>query len=437
MLRRLFVGVLALFAFGATAANAQVEVTLAEEAVLKIIPDIDKVDATKIPGRFSGIRVYALEGTAVDISKIDVIYSDGSKFTEDRGRLIRLDQRDVRTRIMGPQNGTGPEKFIDQVVLHYKTAPGETRRARIRLVGVTSQAGARAIRANSGPSGPSAMIPPSLRPGSGTQIPTTPTTPVANTARPGTETAGGDVLFGVQYVGFGIDRDVIKIGSDYGKFDKVRLRVLDNDIFINEMRVIYSNGEPDVLAVAANVPANTRTKWFTLKGDRFIKEIQLVYKSRPGFKGQARVEAYGEHAEGWYGKGEVSSSGSTPSGEAFKHAANRGWLYLGGQQPLFFSVKKGLGYENDTVAVARNWGFNKLRLDVKDRAITLNRLTVVYGDGTTDVVPVGAKVDAGSSFGPINLKSKPVREIQLSYRSRLLDSQAAGKGYAFVELWAQ
>ena len=100
-------------------------------------------------------------------------------------------------------------------------------------------------------------------------------------------------------------------------------------------------------------------------------------------------------------------------------------------------MKKGLGYENDTVAVARNWGFNRLRLDVKDRAITLNRLTVVYGDGTTDVVPVGARVDAGSSFGPINLKPKPVREIQLSYRSRILDAQATGKGYAFVELWAQ
>ena len=433
MLRRLFVGVLALFAFGATVANAQVEVTLAEEAVLRIISDVDKVDTTKIPGRFSGIRVYALDGTSVDISKIDVIYSDGSKFTEDRGRLIRLDQKDVRTRTMGPQNGTGPEKFIDQVVLYYKTAPGEQRRARVRLVGVTSQAGARAVRAASGP----AVAP--GRPGTPSTGPIAagPTTPVANTARPGTETAGGDVLFGVQYVGFGIDRDVIKVGNEYGKFDKVRLRVLDNDIFINEMRVIYNNGEPDVLAVAANVPANTRTKWFTLKGDRFIKEIQLVYKSRPGFKGQARVEVYGEHAEGWYSKGEVAGGKLTPSGEAFKHAANRGWLYLGGQQPLFFSVKKGLGYENDTVAVARNWGFNRLRLDVKDRAITLNRVTVVYGDGTTDVIPVGAKVDAGSSFGPVDLKAKPVREIQLSYRSRLLDAQAAGKGYAFVELWAQ
>ncbi len=444
MLRRLFVGVLALFAIGATAANAQVEVTLAEEAVLKIIPDVDKVDTTKIPGRFRGIRIYALEGSAVDISKIDIIYSDGSKFTEDRGRLIRLDQKDIKTRVMGPENGVGAEKFIDQVVMHYKTAPGEARRARIRLVGVTSQAGARAVRVADarGLQAGRPMIAPGTTPSGATTGPiaagATPSTP--NTARPGSTTAGGDVLFGVQYVGFGIDRDVIKIGSDFGKFDKIRLRVLDNDIFINEMRVIYGDGEPDVLAVAANVPANTRTKWFNLKGDRFIKEIQLVYKSRPGFRGQARVEAYGEFAEGWHGQGPASASAGgqiSPSGDAFKHGANRGWLYLGGQQPLFFSVKKGLGYENDIVSVAKNWGFNRFRLDVKQRAITLNKLTVVYGDGTTDTIPVGAKVDAGSSFGPVNLKPKPVREIQVSYRSRLLDAQATGKGYAFVEFWAQ
>ena len=437
MLRRLLVGILALFAFGTvTAASAQdVEVTLGEEVALKILPDKDTIDTRKIPGRFRGIRVYALEGSSVDIAKIDVVFSDGTKFTEDRGKLIQLNPTDVRTRVIGPQAG---EKFIDQVVLYYKTAPGEQKRARVRVTGVTSAAGARAPRPSATP--PAVAVPaqparPGTPPATG-PVATAPTPAVPNPATPGTLTAGGDVLFGVQYVGFGIDRDVIKVGTEFGKFDKIRLRVLDNEIFINELRVVYSNGEPDVLAVAANIPANTRTKWFTLKGDRFIKEIQLVYKSRPGFKGQARVEAYGEYAEGWFGPG-PSSAGQPPKGEAFTHAANRGWLYLGGQQPLFFSVKKGLGYENDTVSVARNAGFRQIRLDVKDRAITLNKLTIVYGDNTTDVIPVGAKVEAGSSYGPVQLKPKPVREIQVSYRSRLLDAKAAGKSYAFVEFWAQ
>jgi hypothetical protein len=436
MLRRLLVAGLALGMFGAvTAANAQrgdVEVTLGEEAALKIIPDIDKINTTNIPGRFRGVRVYALDGSAVDINKIDVIYSDGTKFTEDRGRPIRLDTKDTRTRIMGPPGGG--EKFIDQIVLYYRTAPGQPQRARVRVVGVTSAAGARAAR-------PVATVAPGVvpqRPGappSTGPVAVAPTIPTPTTVKPGQVTAGGDVLFGVQYVGFIADRDVIKVGSEFGKFDKIRLRVLDNDIFINEMRVIYAGGEPDVLAVAANVPANTRSKWFTLKGDRFIKEVQLNYKSRPGFKGQARIEVYGEYAEGWYGPG--PSAGGAPAGEAFRHAANRGWLYLGGQQPLFFSIRKGLGYETDTISVARNWGFSRLRLDVKDRDITLNKLTIVYGDGTNDTIPVGQKVDGGSSYGPVQLKPKPIKEIQVSYRSRLIDAQAKGKGYSFVEFWAQ
>ncbi len=410
----------------ATAALAQVEVTLGEEKARRVLSEVDRLDARGIPGKFRGIRVYALDGTAVDIAKIDVLYSDGTKFTEDRGRPIRLDERDVRTRILGPRDGNGPEKFIDEIVLYYKTAPGEARQAPIRVVGVTSKSGARAIRP------PSSATP--------ATIPSRPTSPTPVSAAPGTITAGGDVLFGVQYVGFGIDRDVIKIGRNFGKFDKIRLRVLDNDVFINEMRVVYTNGEPDVLAVSSNVPANSRTKWFKLNGDRFINEIQLVYKSRPGFRGRARVEVYGEFAEGWFARPKTSDSGEiVGEGEAFKYGGNRGWLYLGGQQPKFFSVslKRGIGYETDTISVARNWGFNRMRLDVKDRAITLNRVTVVYGDGTTDAIPVGEKVEGGSSFGPVQLKRKPISEIQVRYRSRVFDKSATGKAQAFVEFWAQ
>lgn len=425
MYGRLLALALAVFAMvPATYANAQVEVTLAESKARRIIPDVDRIDVRGIAGKFSGIRVYVLDDSAVDISKIDVHYADGSTFTEDRGRLIRLDQVDKRTRVMGPDEGRGREKFIDEIVMHYKTARGQPHQAAVRVVGVTSRSGARAIR-------------PANLAASGT-VPSTPTSPTPVTAPPGSITAGGDVLFGVQNVGFSVDRDVITIGRQFGKFDKIRLRVLDNDLYLNEMRVIYSDGEPDVLAVAANIPANSRTKWFNLKGDRFIKEIRLVYRSRPGFRGHSRVEVFGEFAEGWYGKPTTAGGGEIVNdGEAFKYGANRGWLYLGGQQPKFFSVRKGLGYETDIISVARNWGFNRMRLDVKDRAITLNRLTVVYGDGTTDTIPVGQKVDGGSSFGPVQLKRKPVREVQVSYRSRIFDKTATGKGHAFVEFWAQ
>ena len=97
------------------------------------------------------------------------------------------------------------------------------------------------------------------------------------------------MLFGAQYVGFGVDRDVIRVGNEIGKFDRIRLRVLENDIHINEIKIVYNNGSTDALAVNADIPMNSRTNWIDLRGDRFIKEIQMVYRSKPSFKGQARV----------------------------------------------------------------------------------------------------------------------------------------------------
>jgi hypothetical protein len=97
-----------------------------------------------------------------------------------------------------------------------------------------------------------------------------------------------------------------------------------------------------------------------------------------------------------------------------------------------------LGYETDVVSVARNRGFRNLRLDVKNRAITLNQIKVVYSDGSSDTFADRQRVDGGQSFGPVELKSRrPVKQIEISYRSRIFDSQAQGSSYAFVEFWAR
>src|SRR5690606_32338057 len=152
-------------------------------------------------------------------------------------------------------------------------------------------------------------------------------------AAPGRATAGGDVLFGAENVGFLTDRDVIRVGNEIGKFSKIRLRVLENDIHINEMKVVFNNGESDTLAINADIPKNSRTSWIEMRGDRFIKEIQLDYRSRPNFKGQARVEVFGKYAAGWLG----------PRGEGRKY--NHGWVLLGAQTAGF------VGFDKDVIPV--------------------------------------------------------------------------------------
>jgi CBS domain-containing protein len=236
-------------------------------------------------------------------------------------------------------------------------------------------------------------------------------------------TEGGDVLFGAQYVGFLTDRDTIRIGSEVGKFSKIRLRVLDNDIHINEMKVVYANGESDTLAINADIPKNSRTNWIDLRGDRFIKEIQLVYRSRPSFSGQARIEVFGRYAPGWLG----------PNGEGRKY--NQGWVLLGAQTAGF------IGFDKDIIPVGANeGGFRRLRVTVRDRAITLNEIKVVYTDGQDETIPIRTRVDAGGTFGPIDLRAGrrgSIDHIEAKYRSRFFDSSAKGKGSAIVEIWGQ
>jgi hypothetical protein len=106
-------------------------------------------------------------------------------------------------------------------------------------------------------------------------------------------TASAEQL-GCKKVGFLVDRDVIHVGKSEGRFKAIKLKVRGNAIEILDLRVIYGNGNPDDLAVRSVIRAGGETRWIDLKGDkRFIKQIEMVYRSKPNFKGQATVCAYG------------------------------------------------------------------------------------------------------------------------------------------------
>lgn len=381
------------------------------EATVDLGNDSVVIDVSQAKGAFRAVRLDNKRGR-LEISGLEIRYA-GGKVHEDR-RTHRL----TPGRTTPTLDLRSEDRFVDRVTIAYRRQKGAQQTGLVRVMGLQSASGAQASR----------------EPASG-PVTAGPTAPGAAPKAPATPVAGGEVLFGVQRVGFSVDRDAIQVGQDIGKFDRIRLRVLDHNIFIGELRVVYLTGEPDVLAVSAEVKKDSWTRWFNVKGDRFIKEVQLIYRARQdtqtGTKGkskdkgktEARVEVYGEYADSWIGA----------QGEAVNF--NKGWVYLGGRHALFFSIRSGLGYEKETIPVGRNrGGFLNLRVDVKDRAITLNEMRIVYEDGTADTISVKNKVDAGASFGPVKIKPEPIKEIQVSYRSRILDG---GKGYAFVQFWAQ
>jgi Protein of unknown function (DUF2541) len=406
MFRRLVIAGLALTTAGAvgTAEAQQGEKSSGTEVI-----DL------KGSAKFKAVRVQNKDGDTVTFNKSRLTYGDNSVHNEERNINLQAGQK---SKPLDPRGGS---RAVNSVAISFTQKPAD--KSTLEIWGLPADEEKAAAPAASA----AANAP---KPATG-PIAAAPTSSAAATAAPGTvsQSTGGDVLFGSQTVGFGVDRDVIRVGAEVGKFDKIRIRVLDNDIFLNEMKVVYANGESETLAVAADVKQNTRTKWFNLKGDRFIKEIQLVYRARPNFRGQAHVEVFGEYAEGWLG----------PVGEGRKF--NSGWVMLGAQSADFFRVTSGkAGFDRDVIPVGKNeGGFKKIRVNVRDRAITLNELRVVYTNGTEDIIPIKTKVEAGAAFGPLDLKNggKPIKEILAYYRSRIFDAKAVGKGKAIVEVWGQ
>lgn len=95
---------------------------------------------------------------------------------------------------------------------------------------------------------------------------------------------------GCQKVGFLADKDVIRVGRDAGRFKSIRLQVSGNKVYMNDLKVVYSNGEPDDIPVRSEIRAGGQTRPLDLRGERrAIKAIEMKYRSQPSFKGQATV----------------------------------------------------------------------------------------------------------------------------------------------------
>ena len=230
----------------------------------------------------------------------------------------------------------------------------------------------------------------------------------------------GLVLLGTEKVGFATERDVIRVGREAGAFEKIRLRVLDNDIFLRSITIVYGNNEQEDVEVNAAVRAGEITRSLRLKSPRVIRRIELVYNARPNFRGEARVEVYGE-----------PTSYQAPQPPApqppVPPAVTGEWLLLG-TQVANFSV------DNDTQPVGIDKGrFTGVRLRMKDHAVEVFEIRVTFGDGETKVWPIKSSFKNDEYTGTLTFeRPRRVASIGMSYRSK--------PGFhppARVEVWGQ
>lgn len=104
-------------------------------------------------------------------------------------------------------------------------------------------------------------------------------------------------LLGSQKIGFKVDRDVLRVGRKEGRFRRIALRAIDNDIEILDLKIFYGRGPADDVQVRRVLRAGQRSDPIDLRGNepRVIDRIEFVYRARPNFRGAATLEIYGVH----------------------------------------------------------------------------------------------------------------------------------------------
>ncbi len=206
------------------------------------------------------------------------------------------------------------------------------------------------------------------------------------------------MLLGQQSVGFGVDRDTIRVGRQEGRFEKIALEVTDGDVQINSVTVFFRRGPPQDVAVREFIRAGGRTRPLELQGgDRVIDRIELVYRAlmkRRG-RGRATVAVFGLQAD---------RRGPPPRPQ---------WEELGCQ-------KVGFGADRDVIPVGRQEGrFSAIRLRVERSDVLILSLRVVYGRGNADDFDVKTRIRAGEETRPLDLRGerRSIKQIELLYSS--------------------
>lgn len=106
----------------------------------------------------------------------------------------------------------------------------------------------------------------------------------------GTPVAARWEQLGCKSVGFGIDRDAIRVGRGDGTFSAIKLKVRSAPIEIFDLKVVFGNGKRQDIRVRSVIRPGGETRAIDLVGgNRGIDRVEMVYRSIPTFKGKADV----------------------------------------------------------------------------------------------------------------------------------------------------
>jgi hypothetical protein len=217
------------------------------------------------------------------------------------------------------------------------------------------------------------------------------------------------MLLGEQRVGFRADRDVIRINQSEDwyrsrSFSTLHFVAEGNDVHMISIRLVYMNGFGEEYRVDRLIRQGDELP-IALRGERsYLRQIEMVYRSRPNFRGEAVIKVFGEPAR----RGPPPGSGFVGSG------GGRDWVELGCEQVSL------IGKDRDSIRIGRREGrFKSIRLHVRGADVELIDVKVVYANGEPDDIEVKHHLREGERTRPLDLRGweRAIDRVDLVYRT--------------------
>ena len=102
---------------------------------------------------------------------------------------------------------------------------------------------------------------------------------------------------GSRIVNYGLDKDVIRLGVDEGRFSRLKLQVSGGGLNMHAIVVEYGNGSNDTIEIRHHFSRCSGSRVLDLKGGgRVIRKVTFWYDTKNIARKRAKVHLFGKSA---------------------------------------------------------------------------------------------------------------------------------------------
>lgn len=198
---------------------------------------------------------------------------------------------------------------------------------------------------------------------------------------------------------------------------RILVAAADSPIGIDEVVVIYGDGDMDRHLVRRQLREGERSDPIDVAPDRPVRGITLVYSAQQMTRETATLQLYADRRQRY-----APERNYEPMPQVKRH-----WVKLGERRAELF-VK-----DRDLIRVSRQTGLvSSVKLTAKRHDIRVYRVRIHFADGTSETIPFRGKIEDGYSTQPFKLQNQgvPIQRITIQHKTKF-----NLKGPGRLQLW--